>query len=64
MIKKFFVDKARYFAIDEKGNKIFVEIDYWNNDFEISEKNEVLEKSAKKFLKNKHKINFSHKLVQ
>lgn len=63
-ITKFYVKKATYFGIDESGKKITLDINYWENSFKLDKPSLVMSKSAKKFLKNKHRVNFSHKLVQ
>lgn len=63
-IEKFYLDKAKYEAIDNLGNEIFFEIDYWNNIFKLSRKNLDLELYAKRLLKNKHRINFIHKMLE
>lgn len=63
-IKEFYLDVAKYKAIDDLGNEIPVEIDYWNNRYKVSGKNPDLEIYAKKLLKNKHRINFVHKMLE
>lgn len=63
-IKSFFVDKAKYFAEDELGNKIIININYWDGTYKLSRKNTAVEAFAKKLLKNKHRVNFVSKLVQ
>ncbi len=63
-IKSFFVDKAQYFAEDEHGNKIVINIDYWKGTYKLSRKNGHLENFAEKLLKDKHRVNLVSKLVQ
>lgn len=61
-IKEYYLDVARYKAVNYSGETIWLEIDYWNNNFKISSKNKILENLAKRLLKDKHKVNFSQKL--
>ena len=61
-IKEYYLNKASYIAIDENGNRIDLNIDYWNNEFKIGRKNDSLENFAKKLLKKKHRVNFVHKM--
>ena len=63
-IKEFYLNKASYIAIDEKGNRIDVGIDYWNGGSKVSQKNLDLEKFAQKLLKKKHGVNFVHKMIE
>lgn len=61
-IKEFYLDKAKYKAVDENGNLIMLEINYWENKFVVSSKNKSLEKFAQKLLNKKHRVNFVHKM--
>lgn len=61
-ITEYYLNKASYMAIDEDGNRVDVTIDYWNGSYEVKPKNPELEEYAKKLIKNKHKVNFVHKL--
>lgn len=63
-ITKFYLNKASYIAIDRKGNKADVNIDYWGNNFSLSEPNKSLENLAKDLLERKHKVNFVGKLLK
>ncbi len=63
-IKEYYLNKAKYIAIDESGKKFAVKIDYWNNTFNLSDPNETLEKAARDMLKRKHKVNFASKLLK
>ena len=63
-ITKFYIDNARYKAIDDSGGIIWIDIDYWENNFELSEPNKRLENLAKELLERKHKVNFVSKLVK
>ena len=63
-IVKFYVDRAKYFAEDERGNKIVITIDYWNGTYKLSRKNKIVENFAKKLLTSKHRINMAWKLLQ
>lgn len=63
-ITKYFIDKARYRAEDEAGNIIWLDVNYWENNFRISERNLELESFAKKLLIKKHKVNFVEKLLE
>lgn len=63
-IVKFYIDSAKYKAIDLSGNTIWIDIDYWNNDFSLSEPNKRLEKLAEDLLRRKHKVNFADKLLK
>lgn len=63
-ITEFYLDKAKYKAVDENGNQISVEINYWDNKFALSCKNESLEKFARKLLNKKHKVNFVDKMLE
>lgn len=64
-ITEYYLNKASYIAIDEKGGgKIDIDIDYWSGRFKVSRKNQDLEEFVAKLLKKKHKINFAYKLVK
>ena len=63
-ITKFFLDKATYKAIDNLGREIRVEIDYWNNNFKLSDDSKELVRTAEDMLKRKHKVNFVDKLLK
>jgi len=63
-IKKYFIDNAKYRAEDDMGNTIWLNIDYWNNRFKLSSQNEELSLFAKKLLKEKHRVNLVHKMLQ
>lgn len=56
-ISEYYIDKAKYKAIDEGGNLIWLEVDYWNNKFKLSKANSELENFAKRLLLKKHKVN-------
>lgn len=56
-ISKYYIDKAKYKAVDEDGNLIWLEIDYWNNKFSLSNDNRELSIFAKKLLNKKHRVN-------
>lgn len=64
MITKYFIDKARYRAVDENGDVIWLDINYWDNKFELSKANRELFNFAKKLLGKKHKVNLVHKMVE
>jgi hypothetical protein len=61
-IKQFYLNKAKYIAIDEQGNSIDLEVDYWKSTFKVSRHNQELEEYASKLLNKKHRINFVHKM--
>lgn len=63
-IIKYYLNKASYIAVDKNGNKIAVDIDYWENKFGISRKNKKLENFAKKLLKEKSRVNFAYKMLE
>jgi len=63
-ITKFFLDKATYKAVDNLGREIRVEIDYWNNNFKLSDDSKELVRTAEDMLKRKHKVNFVDKLLK
>ncbi len=64
MITKYFIDNAKYKAIDEKGNVIWLEVDYWNNKFKLSKNNRILNNFAKTLLNKKHSVNLVDKVIQ
>ncbi len=64
MITKFYIDKARYRAEDNSGKTILVDIDYWNDKFEMNGSSKEIELMAKDLLKRKHRVNFAPKLVK
>ena len=61
-ITKFYLNKASYIAIDAQGNNIDLDVDYWESKFEVSQKNQELEKYAVRLLKKKHRVNFVSKI--
>jgi len=63
-ITKFYIDNTRYKAIDDSGGIIWIDINYWENNFELSEPNKRLENLAKELLERKHKVNFVNKLLK
>lgn len=63
-IREFYIDNARYKAIDEFGDTIWVDIDYWSNSFCLSGPDKELESLAKDLLRRKHKVNFAGKLLK
>ncbi len=63
-IIKFFLNRASYIAEDASGSRIDLNVDYWNNKFDLSRKSYDLEFFAKKLLKKKHKVNFVHKMLK
>lgn len=64
MITKYYIDNAKYKAIDEKGNVIWLEVDYWNNKYKLSSKNKILDNFAKTLLNKKHRVNLVDKVIQ
>lgn len=56
-ITKYYIDNAKYRAEDENGNAIWLEVDYWNNKFKLSEENSELSNFAKSLLSKKHRVN-------
>ncbi len=56
-ISKYYIDKAKYRAEDENGNIIWLEVDYWNNKFDLSSDNLELFKFAQNLLNKKHRVN-------
>ena len=63
-ITKYYIDNAKYRAEDDGGNIIWLKIDYWNNKFELSNKNTDLRIFAQKLLNKKHRVNLVHKMLQ
>ena len=61
-ITQFYLNKATYIAIDERGNSIDLEVNYWDSTFKLSQKNKDLEAYAAKLLMMKHRVNFVHKM--
>ncbi|MBI5151316.1 MAG: hypothetical protein HZA34_01950 [Candidatus Pacebacteria bacterium] len=61
-ITLFYLNKAKYIAIDEQGNSIDLEVNYWDSTFRVSKHNEELEAYAAKLLTKKHRVNFVHKM--
>lgn len=72
IITKFFIDKARYKAGDEEGNRVVLEVDYDGGEYEMVEEERVGEgieslktaagAAAKDMLARKHKVNLSGRL--
>ncbi|MFZ3301674.1 MAG: hypothetical protein WA152_03115 [Microgenomates group bacterium] len=56
-ISKYYIDNAKYRAEDENGNIIWLEVDYWNNKFDLSRDNQELSKFAQNLLNKKHRVN-------
>ncbi len=63
-ITKFYINNAKYRAINEFGGIIWINIDYWGNNFSLSEPNKRLENLAKDLLERKHRVNFASKLLK
>jgi hypothetical protein len=63
-ITQFYLNKASYIAMDEQGNKIDLEVDYWDSFFNVSQNNKELEKYAAKLLGKKHRVNFIEKMYE
>ena len=63
-ITKFYINNARYKAIDNLGGVIWVNVNYWENYFELSRPNKRLENLARDLLQRKHKVNFASKLLK
>lgn len=61
-ITKYYIDNAKYRAEDENGNIIWLEVDYWEDKFSLSEPNVKLSEFAKKLLSKKHRVNLVHKM--
>ena len=57
MISQYYIDKAKYKAIDEMGDVVWLEVDYWNNKFHLSKDNTELSKFAQSLLDKKHRVN-------
>ncbi|MEK7168829.1 MAG: hypothetical protein AAB778_02350 [Patescibacteria group bacterium] len=64
MITKYYIDRAKYKAVDENGNVIWLEVDYWNNKFNLSSDNKILNNFAKTLLNKKHRVNLVDKVIQ
>jgi len=72
VITKFFIDKARYRAGDDEGNRIVVEVDYDGGSYEIMEEERVgarmedlkkkMGEAAADMLARKHRVNLSDRL--
>lgn len=56
-ISKYYIDNAKYRAEDDSGNVIWLEVDYWNNAYKLSQDNLDLSNFAKKLLNQKHRVN-------
>lgn len=56
-ITKYYIQNAKYRAEDENGNIIWLEVDYWNNKFNLSQSNEELSEFANNLLNKKHRVN-------
>jgi hypothetical protein len=63
-ILKYYIDNAKYRAEDENGNIIWLEVDYWNNKYKLSNDNKVLNNFAKTLLNKKHRVNLVDKVIQ
>jgi len=63
-ITEYYLNKASYIAIDENGNQIDIDIDYWKGKFKVSRKNQELEEYATRLLKKKHRVNFVLKIAE
>lgn len=63
-ISKYYIDHAKYRAEDENGNVIWLEVDYWNNNFKLSKENKILNNFAKTLLNKKHRVNLVDKVIQ
>lgn len=61
-ITQFYLGNAQYIAIDEAGNPIDLEVNYWERSFSVSQHNQELEAYAAKLLAKKHRVNFIHKM--
>ena len=61
-ITQYYLNKASYIAIDENGQQIDIDIDYWEGKFNVSKNNKVLRDYAAKLLKKKHRVNYIDKL--
>lgn len=56
-ISKYYIDKAKYRAEDDRGNVIWLEVDYWNNKYNLSKDNLELSSFAQNLLSKKHRVN-------
>lgn len=56
-ITKYYIQNAKYRAEDENGNIIWLEVDYWNNKFNLSQNNKELSEFANNLLNKKHRVN-------
>lgn len=56
-ISKYYIDHAKYRAEDENGDIVWLEVDYWNNKFNLSHPNDELTLFAKGLLNKKHRVN-------
>jgi hypothetical protein len=63
-ITHFYVSQAKYIALDEQGNKIELDVDYWNSKFTVSEPNRELGAYGEKLLSRKHRINFVYNMQE
>ena len=63
-IKFFYIDKARYIAIEEQGKKIVLEVDYWNNKFKLTGESKIIEIFAKDLLLRKHRVNLVERITK
>ena len=63
-ITQYYLNKASYIAIDENGQKIDIDIDYWGGKFQVSNNHQMLREYAAKLLKKKHRVNYIDKLSQ
>jgi hypothetical protein len=63
-ITQYYLNKASYIAIDENGQKIDIDIDYWGGKFRVSNNNRVLRDYAAKLLKKKHRVNYVFKIAE
>lgn len=63
-ITQFYLNKASYLGVDEEGNTIELEVNYWKNQFKVSQPNQELEKYAAKLLAKKHQVNFIQKMKE
>jgi hypothetical protein len=63
-IKEYYLNKASYIAIDKDGQRIDININYWDNTFKINRKNLDLERFARKLLAKKHRVNFVYKMSE
>lgn len=61
-ITGFYLNKAHYIAVDEQGNSIDLEVNYWQSTFKVQPQNQELAAYAGKLLAKKHRVNFIHKM--